>query len=132
MWKKPVSIISAESHHKTTCFPIRPCFFTGATKKNLHWTNGTPIESAWNYRRRVGRWRLKKRGWSGFSRGKIGFVANARASSHHALHFSLLFATNVRSRGQKGLIEFLLINCLRGATIIATHELSHYRNCRSN
>jgi hypothetical protein len=38
----------------------------------------------------------------------------------------------VRSRGRKSLIEFLLINCLRGGTIIATHELSHYRNCGSN
>jgi len=70
MWKKPVSTISAENHHETTCFPIHPCFFIGVTKKNPHWTNDTPIESAWNYRRRVGRWRLKKRRRSGFSRGK--------------------------------------------------------------
>lgn len=54
----------------------------------------------------------------------------ARASSHRALRLSLV--RHERSRGRKDLIEFLLINCLRGATIIATHELSHYRNCGSN
>lgn len=76
----------------------------------------------------------EKRGRNGFSRGKISFVDDTRASSHRArcAALSLSLAANTRSRGQKGLIEFLLINCLRGATIIATHELSHYRNCRSN
>lgn len=73
----------------------------------------------------------EKRGRNGFSRGKIE-GDDARASSHRALRFSRSLRTFARSRGRKGLIEFLLINYLRGATIIATHELSHYRNCGSN
>lgn len=42
------------------------------------------------------------------------------------------FTVIERGPRRKSLIEFLLINCLRGATIIATHELSHYRNCGAN
>lgn len=44
----------------------------------------------------------------------------------------LPFTIVERGARRKSLIEFLLINCFRGATIIAMHELSHYRNCGSN
>jgi len=72
----------------------------------------------------------KKREKRIFSRANRFRRRRARKLASRTAPISLV--RRERSRGRKGLIEFLLINCLRGATIIATHELSHYRNCGSN
>jgi len=98
IWNEPlVSTISAENHRKTTCFPARPRFFIGAMKKKIsvgqtaRQSNRRGInDAAWDDGD------CKKRGRNGFSREQIGFVGDARASSHRASRLSLSFAANAR------------------------------------
>lgn len=138
--KPTISTIFAENHHKTACFLFRFHISSLEQREKIH-VGQAACQSNWRGINEA-MWddgSCEKRGRNGFSRGKISFVNDTRASSHRARKLasrftprSLSFAANACSRGRKGLIEFLLINCLRGATIIATHELSHYRNCGSN